>query len=265
MSRLAPEVHGFLTDAWRVSVEYRNNHPESPRHITTYAKRFDIPFGPLVWNPSIPLLFGGPPDFGHDPTAVPVSRDPLIPSHVHVDSDDEVEPYLIVGMALRDQNIHHVQLVNEAVALELLSDTRANDRDGEGNRVHGLHLRRLLYATCSLAGHPRSPCSHSSHCIVDIECVHCRKLRSPVIPYSFARNVPTGAMPDKGRTLSAWRRPSSPLQWSSVLLVQLGNWGHLHCLVVMAYLVGVIGILGQFATRRPLKVIAVRQVRPSFA
>ena len=61
---------------------------------------------------------------------MPVPRKPLI--HVHVDSDDEVEPYLVVGMALCEQNIHHVQLVNEAVALEFLSDARANDRDGEG-------------------------------------------------------------------------------------------------------------------------------------
>lgn len=61
---------------------------------------------------------------------MPVSGYPLI--HVRVDSDDEVEPYLIVGMALCEQNIHHGQLVNEAVALEFLPDAGANDRNGEG-------------------------------------------------------------------------------------------------------------------------------------
>lgn len=100
----------------------------------------------------------------------------------HVDSDDEVEPYLVVGMALCEQNIHHGQLVNEAVALKFLSDARANDRDGEGYRVHGLHLGCLLYCGIlvseSSAGLPFPPILPLY--IGRFGRVHCRKLASLV-------------------------------------------------------------------------------------
>lgn len=50
---------------------------------------------------------------------------------------------LVFGVVLHQEHVDDGDLVDESVTLKLLSHARADDRDGEGDRVHGLDLRRL--------------------------------------------------------------------------------------------------------------------------
>lgn len=51
--------------------------------------------------------------------------------------------YLVVGVAPVEEDVHHGQLVDVSVALELLPDARPDRRDGVRDQVHGLDLGRL--------------------------------------------------------------------------------------------------------------------------
>ena len=50
---------------------------------------------------------------------------------------------LVLGVILHKQHIDDAELIHEAVALELLAHARADRRDREGDRVHGLDLGSL--------------------------------------------------------------------------------------------------------------------------
>jgi hypothetical protein len=50
---------------------------------------------------------------------------------------------LVIGIALKKENIDHGQLVDVAVALKLLPDAGPNRRDRMRDGVHGLYLGRL--------------------------------------------------------------------------------------------------------------------------
>lgn len=52
--------------------------------------------------------------------------------------------YLIFGVALEQENVHHGELVGESVALKLLTYPGAEDGHGQGDVVHRLDLRRLF-------------------------------------------------------------------------------------------------------------------------
>lgn len=50
---------------------------------------------------------------------------------------------LVLGVILHKQHIDDAELIHEPVALELLAHARADRRDREGDRVHGLDLGSL--------------------------------------------------------------------------------------------------------------------------
>lgn len=54
-----------------------------------------------------------------------------------------VVSYLVLGVRLEQQHVDGRQLADEAVALKLLSHAVADDGDGHGHVVHGLHLGGL--------------------------------------------------------------------------------------------------------------------------
>lgn len=60
---------------------------------------------------------------------------------------------------------------------------------------------------------------------VDIQLV--RRMLETLVLCRFGRNVPNEAIADKGRTPSAWRRSSLPLQCLSELFVRLAQLGSL--------------------------------------
>lgn len=60
---------------------------------------------------------------------------------------------LVLRMALEQQHIDNVQLVDVAVALELLADLGPDRRHGDVERVHRLDLRGLYFSVRSSVEH----------------------------------------------------------------------------------------------------------------
>ena len=56
---------------------------------------------------------------------------------------------LLLGVILHEQHIDNAELIHEPVALELLAHARADRRDREGDRVHGLDLGSLGFILVS--------------------------------------------------------------------------------------------------------------------
>lgn len=69
--------------------------------------------------------------------------------------------YLVLRVALEEKDIDDWKLVDESVALELLPDTRPDDRHGEGDVVHGLNFGCLRYQLLAQRPLHTSP-SHGS-------------------------------------------------------------------------------------------------------
>jgi hypothetical protein len=104
---LAPEVHGFL--------QHNNVSAQLFKHGRTQLARDRYPFGMA------------------SPMASPILARNLSEA-----------AYLVIGVALHKKDIDHGELVDESVALELLSHAGADGRDGLRDRVHGLDLGRLV-------------------------------------------------------------------------------------------------------------------------
>jgi hypothetical protein len=109
--------------------------------------------------------------------------------------------YLVIGVTLHEKDIDHGQLVDEAVALELLPHAGADGRDGLRDRVHGLDLGRLVNKCVSAA----------------LSMPFLRK-QSPLFGV-----IPPGPKPDMPQSPSGGRRTNWPLllvsRWSKV-----GTW-----------------------------------------
>lgn len=78
-------------------------------------------------------------------------------------------PYLIVRVALGNQNIHDWELVDISVSLELLPYPRANGRDWQRDRVHRLNFTSLVKELCQSECHREADCRTPARGYIHLE------------------------------------------------------------------------------------------------
>jgi hypothetical protein len=137
--------------------------------------------------------------------------------------------YLIIGIVLKEENVHHWQLVDESMALKLLPYAGADSRNWMWDRVHGLNLRGLGGQVVStVAGHKPSS-----------------------LFFAICHILP-GANLDMPQVLAASRRTNWPLlpvrRQSRRSQVSTKNS---HCRVVTANWVGEIAMAAKFVVGVP--------------
>ena len=149
-------------------------------------------------------------------------------------------------MASEDEDVNRRELVDESIALKLLTDAGSDGRDGEGDRVHGLDLRGLdEQKTPESALYPRMGPNCPHRLLGSRETnranpfpVGCQHLTLRVLPVARCDQLaPVGSSPKSRRS---------------------------HCRVVMANWVGVIAMAGNPAGGRWYLDVVRSAVRLSF-